>query len=894
MVDWRMMVSSWALAPVVLSLGYVAHADPMFVDASWRFTAVTERLIRVEYDANNKFVDEQTIAFLRSPPLGSFENTYRSGEWTILNTSKVSVRYQRTQQPSPATLTVISRSNGAHVWTWGDDPEPGNLRGTARTLDNGAETLDLNCHNKVSPTMDNSQMHCTWGLVSRKGWAVVNDTGAPMFTNDWYAPSRNSIDVSIFMHGLDFAGALKDFFHAAGPPNVPPRHALGTIFTRWYDFDQDSAMGLVEDFESRSMPLDVFIFDMNWHIYGPWGSFTWNDHSYPHLQEMLDWFQSKGLPIGANTHGHDGIAASEATYTKVCEALGRAPGASIPFDLYNKSYADAQENIAVRALDTKDGVQGIDFSWIDYQQGENDKFENTQIPNINPTIVLNRLRSSAPHTDGGKRSLVLSRWGGLGNHRYPVGFSGDQTHSWKGLNFLPYFTSTSANVAFNYWSHDTVGGDNGGGTDHELSVRWFQVSAWSPVLRMHDKGAGTGTCVTDDQCAKVLPWDVPTQFFEAIREASQVRDSLIPYIYTAAFSTLSTGLALCRPMYYEDPTDDALYSLSNQYLFGPEMIMSPITQPSGPDTRNGFFQALGAVQWTVFAPKQAKWVDRLNGDFFSNTNVSNVYGIKDVPGLVRQGAVIPMRPHIEGSWMARAVKPLEEVEFRIFPADAFYSGEAFSASGMAIDDDGKSTKYQQGEVATTECEYSFANNVFDVRVSQKGKFEGKPTNVTLRISFTQLPPMVIEELTGQIGKSDISYNRALLGSVFTVKNVDLGAAPFSIKIAIDPKYASGHLMQNFVGVLGRIRRARYAKNALDAINANYGDNRANITSYVLTGVQMSPKFVEGLPSLWASAMLQAKDSVAKYLQKDSLRAAYVSAMMGVQTTVTGKDGQIVI
>merc|ERR1719265_2460017 len=123
-------------------------------------------------------------------------------------------------------------------------------------------------------------------------------------------------------------------------------------------------------------------------------------------------------------------------------------------------------------------------------------------------------------------------------------------HSWKGLQFLPYFTSTSANVAFNYWSHDTVGGDGkgvGGGMDHELSVRWFQVSAWSPILRMHDKGAGTGGCATDDSCAKVVPWDIPTQFFEAIREASQMRDQLIPYIYTSAFSTQLTGLALCRP-----------------------------------------------------------------------------------------------------------------------------------------------------------------------------------------------------------------------------------------------------------------------------------------------------------------------------------------------------------
>merc|ERR1711957_914691 len=99
-------------------------------------------------------------------------------------------------------------------------------------------------------------------------------------------------------------------------------------------------------------------------------------------------------PIGANTHDHDGVSTQEATYESMCKALDCPPGKSIPFDLYNKTYADALEEIPVRALSTKNGKQGIDFSWIDYQQGEDDHFEKTKIPNINPTIVVNTLRSS--------------------------------------------------------------------------------------------------------------------------------------------------------------------------------------------------------------------------------------------------------------------------------------------------------------------------------------------------------------------------------------------------------------------------------------------------------------------------------------------------------------------
>merc|ERR1712129_674069 len=155
---------------------------------------------------------------------------------------------------------------------------------------------------------------------------------------------------------------------------------------------------------------------------------------------------------------------------------------------------------------------------------------------------------------------------------------------------------------------------------------------------------------------------------------------------------------------------------------------------------------------------------------------------------------------------------------------------------------------------------------------------------------------IIQEVQGNSSQCTISYDRALLGSVLTVENVNLnhGIKPFSVKIAIDPKYTIEQ-RQNLVGVLGKVRRTRYVKNALDAINANYGQNRANITSFVLTGVQMSPDFVDNLPSLWSSAVSQANDSVSKYLQKDSLRSKFVSAMMGLQRVdQTGMTARIVI
>lgn len=870
-------------------LSGIQAVDPAIVaDGAWRFTAVTDRLIRIEYDVEQAFVDEPTDAFVRSPPSGKWVTAVEhTDNWATIQTASVTVRYIPGTAPSDGTV-VVSNKDGFE-YKWGDDPAIGNLGGTARTMDDNAETLDLNCHHKVSPTMENSQEHCVWGLVSRAGWAIVNQTGMPIWKDDWYAPSRNSIDMFVFLHGLDFAGAMKDFARAAGAPAVPPRYALGTIFTRWFNFDSDSVMNLVERFEEHTFPLDAWIFDMNWHQYGPWGSFTWNSDSYPNRQELLTWMRDKGLPIGANTHDHDGIRKGEATYDAFCKALGHAQCTEdIPFDLYNKTYAMAQEDIAWGSLATKPGRQGLDFAWIDYQQGEDDHFEGTTIPNLNPTIVMNRLRSTNAARHGeNSRGMIVSRWGGYGNHRYPVGFSGDQLHSWKGLAYLPYFTSTAANVGFGYWSHDVVGGggDWGPGVadtarDYELSVRWVQTAAWSPVLRFHDKGQGTGDCATTDHCARIVPWKLPEQFYEAVREAVWQREELLPYMYTAAVKAATTGLTLTRPMYYFDPADDKLYDLKQQYLFGDDMIVSPISAPSGSNTSDAFEQALGAVKWSVYAPAGAGWVDRVNGDFGTNQTLTNVYGINDVPGLVREGAVIPMKPKSRtGHVLARAQEPLSAVEFRIMPAKAFYSTGSvqMSAEGFVVDDDGMTTEYMQGKQSNTTCSYRFNGTTFAVKIRQTGDFSGKPWATTVVLSFPQMPPLQLATPASRHW-----YDHDLLGSVFTFRDVTLHEQDLDIVINLDPQYE--HVRANFIGVLGHLRQARYVKDALDVVNIKYGDNRANLTQYVLAATQMTPAIAETLPSLWSDAVNQIATllDTDKTLKADARRSKFIAQMMNLE------------
>ena len=105
------------------------------------------------------------------------------------------------------------------------------------------------------------------------------------------------------------------------------------------------------------------------------------------------------------------------------------------------------------------------------------------MPGVNPTWWLNYVHFTDQQREG-KRPLLFHRWGGLGNHRYQIGFSGDTISVWDSLAFQPWFTATAANVGYAYWSHD-IGGHMPGAVDPELYTRWVQFGAFSPILRTH-------------------------------------------------------------------------------------------------------------------------------------------------------------------------------------------------------------------------------------------------------------------------------------------------------------------------------------------------------------------------------------------------------------------------
>jgi alpha-glucosidase (family GH31 glycosyl hydrolase) len=137
----------------------------------------------------------------------------------------------------------------------------------------------------------------------------------------------------------------------------------------------------------------------------------------------------------------------------------------VPFRITDRRFVDNYFKVLHHPLEK----QGIDFWWLDWKQED-----HTEVPGVNPTFWLNYLHFTDQEREG-KRPMLFHRWGGLGNHRYEIGFSGDVVTGWDSLAFQPTFTAQAANVGYAYWSHD-IGGYIPGKVDPSSTRDGFSLA----------------------------------------------------------------------------------------------------------------------------------------------------------------------------------------------------------------------------------------------------------------------------------------------------------------------------------------------------------------------------------------------------------------------------------
>ncbi len=582
----------------------VANPESVVVDGDARFTILTPRLLRLEWTSTGAFEDRGSYAFptryAAAPPF-----TVDAGESVLaVHSGALTLRHARDSgRFTDSNLSIAFQFDGKPV-TWKPGmPSAGNLRGTRRTLDGceGDAALEE-------------------GLLSRAGWSLFDDSGAVLFDpgDGWVQRPRahDQQDWYFFAHGHDYKGALAEYMRFGGPVPLIPRYVLGAWWSRYWAYSAQDLEDLVGEFERHDLPLDVLVVDMDWHTPHSWTGYTWNRELFPDPPAFLRWAHDKGLRVSLNLHPAQGVQSFEEIYPDFARAMGVNPGSgdAIPFRITDRRFVKHYFELLHHPLED----EGVDFWWMDWQQGETSEMEG-----LDPLPWINHLHFS-DSTRRGLRPIVYSRWGGLGNHRYQPGFSGDTYVGWAALQFQPYFTATASNVAYGWWGHD-LGGHMGGATEPELYARWVQYGALSPMLRLH---------ATKDPLTERRPWAFPRAEFEAARAAFHWRYQLLPYLYTMARVAHDTGVSLCRPIYYEHPEEDAAYTARHQYYFGDQMIAAPIVQPADPET--------GLASTDVWVPP-GTWIEYSTKETFAGPRWIRLLGdLSYTPMLMRSGAILPL------------------------------------------------------------------------------------------------------------------------------------------------------------------------------------------------------------------------------------------------------------
>jgi alpha-glucosidase (family GH31 glycosyl hydrolase) len=601
------------------NIHFAPLADPgaVVIAGRARFTVLTSRLLRLEYNPDGSFEDRPSQAFWhRRQSIPEF--SVRHNEVSLeIETDHLLLHYRDDGTGfTPESLTTLMKVDGT-VWHFGD-PEPGNLGGTFRTLDTADGALDL------EP-----------GLVSRNGWTVVDDSESLVFDEDGWlvvrGTPRDARDVYLFGYGNDYANCLRDFRRVAGQVPLVPRWALGNWWSRYHVYTADDLTDLMHDFRAHEVPLSVCIVDMDWHITETWDSspdrtgnkdpgwtgYTWNRDLFPDPPEFLAELHEMGLKVALNLHPAAGVHPHEEQYVEMARVMGVDPaeGQVLPFDSADPRFVRSYFELLHHPIE----AQGVDFWWIDWQQGVDSGVEG-----LDPLWWLNHLHYYDLARDG-DRGFIFSRWGGLGNHRYPIGFSGDTIVSWESLAFQPYFTATAANVGYGWWSHD-IGGHTKGVEEAELYTRWVQFGVFSPILRLHS---------TNNPFHERRPWGYDAETLRVVRDAMQLRHALVPYLYSMAWRDHSKAIALVRPMYHEDSSEAQAYEVPDQYYFGSELVAAPFVSPADPNTR--------VSRQVVWLPP-GEWTNMFTGDRYEEGWHAVYGGIEAIPVFARHGAIIPLGP----------------------------------------------------------------------------------------------------------------------------------------------------------------------------------------------------------------------------------------------------------
>ncbi len=667
----------------------ISRRPPVYlIGSNYRVTLFSSSLIRAEYSTSGVFDEENPIILEPNFSVEVPHDIKNNNPFQIKTThfEFSLVPDGRAFDIGNLSFRIFNSLNGEYIW------EPGIID----EENIGGAMLDLYKfpHGKTAENF-------TDGLISKNGLFVYRNhceflwdkkTKWVKKRSDW-----NFQDWYLFGYGMDYKNALGDFVNLFGKIPLVPRWVFGYWYSRWYKFSDKEILSVIDKLKENGIPLDVFVIDTDWrkHV---WNGYEWNSKFFPEPSKFIRKLKDMRLKCCLNDHPGYGISDVLPHDDPFKEKIkNRTPDIN---EFRIKWNDDRYVNAWIDEIFKKFLDDGIDFWWVD-GWGATDG-----IMDLNSQLWLNRFYfEAAKRTSDDRRPLILSRWGGVGSHKFPLQFSGDTYSNFETLKYEISFTHKGGNVGASYWSHD-IGGFLGEVIPEELFIRWVQFGCFSPVLRTHSSGASRDI------------WNYSQRAIEIFRKYVKIRYALNPYFYKLARDCHDFGIPLIRGLYIEYPQDENAYKYDEEYLIGDSLLIAPAHGPGE------------VFESEVYFPK-GEWISLETNEVVNGPVVKKIkIPLEIIPVYIKKASIIPAVT--VGESLSEEIK---NIELNIFPDK--------DSGFVYYEDDGHTEEYLRNKYLTRKILARKTDNMLQIKIEKaEGNYPNasQRQNVTINIFAVDLKP----------------------------------------------------------------------------------------------------------------------------------------------------------
>ncbi|MDF2542889.1 MAG: Alpha-glucosidase [Herbinix sp.] len=516
-----------------------------------------------------------------------------------------------------------------------------------------------------------------------------------------------------FFYGPEADQIISGYRNVTGQAIMLPKNSFGYVQSRNRYGSQEELLSIVNTFRTKGIPLDTIVIDYYWWN-GEFNNILEWSRDWPNPAEMMKKLHEKN--VTASISIWPSFRAGTKTYDTIFQAghLFTTPSNfGFNYDPTTKAGRNFYWNMILDSVWSK----GLDSVWLDACEPETSNFVSNStgeptasgfnsrvIGTMYPLLTTQGVYEGQRALEGNeKRVNTLSRGAVAGIQRYGIqSWSGDIAANWNQYRQEIAGVINYSAAGLPYFSTDTggyFGIDVNDPKDREMFLRWLQFSTFNSIMRVH--GAD---CVKE-------PWQFGSQYEAYITDYINLRERLIPYIYSLAGQVTQEAGTMVRAMVFDFREDPKVATIQDQFMFGPAFMVCPITVE-------------GAQEREVYFPK-GTWINFWTGEvFLSNGETKTVAApLKQIPLFVRGGSIVPMGPFIQ-----YATEACDPMELRI------YMGA--DGSFQLYEDEGDNYNYENG--AFSNIPFTWNEKEHKLTIGDRtGSFDGMKNDRTFQIVFVQ-------------------------------------------------------------------------------------------------------------------------------------------------------------